>query len=141
MKPSEYQLLWTQQIQDLSQDEWDAMAKPLKTPFFEWDWLNTMSTSQSTTAKSGWLPNHLTLWRSGRLVAAAPLYVKGHSYGEFVFDQQWAELADRMGINYYLHPRRGLPIPDRPRGRSRHRHPDSGGSDRPVLPQKPHLRL
>jgi uncharacterized protein len=98
---SEYQLLWTQQIQDLSQDEWDAMAKPLKTPFFEWDWLNTMATSLSTTAQSGWLPNHLTLLRSGRLVAAAPLYVKGHSYGEFVFDQQWAELADRMGINYY----------------------------------------
>lgn len=101
MDPSEYQLLWTQQIQDIPQVQWDALAKPLKTPFFEWDWLNTMATSQSTTARSGWLPNHLTLWRSGRMVAAAPLYVKGHSYGEFVFDQQWAELAERMGINYY----------------------------------------
>jgi predicted N-acyltransferase len=47
------------------------------------------------------LPNHLAVWRGGELVAAAPLYVKGHSYGEFVFDSQWADFAARSGINYY----------------------------------------
>jgi predicted N-acyltransferase len=67
-----------------------------------------METSGSTTAKSGWLPNHLTIWREplgrshpGSLVAAAPLYIKGHSYGEFVFDHQWADLAQRLGVQYY----------------------------------------
>ncbi len=98
---SGYQIIWTQHIQDIPQADWDALAKTLKTPFFEWDWLNTMATSGSTTAKSGWLPNHLTLWQADRLVAIAPFYVKGHSYGEFVFDQQWAELAGRLGIEYY----------------------------------------
>ena len=43
----------------------------------------------------------MTLWRDRTLIAAAPLYLKGHSYGEFVFDHQWAELADRIGVQYY----------------------------------------
>lgn len=74
---------------------------PLSTPFFEWEWLNNMETSGSATARSGWLPNHLTVWRDRSLIAAAPLYVKSHSYGEFVFDHQWADLAMRLGIDYY----------------------------------------
>ncbi|MEL6602450.1 MAG: GNAT family N-acetyltransferase [Cyanobacteria bacterium J06614_10] len=88
-------------LSDIPAEQWDAMAKPLATPAFEWDWLNNMETSGSTGPKTGWLPNHLTLWKDEVLVAAAPLYLKGHSYGEFVFDQQWAELADRLGIDYY----------------------------------------
>jgi uncharacterized protein len=77
------------------------MAMPLPTPALEWAWLNNMETSGSTGPQTGWVPNHLTLWREGRLVAAAPLYLKGHSYGEFIFDHQWAELAERLGIGYY----------------------------------------
>ncbi|KPQ37097.1 MAG: hypothetical protein HLUCCA11_04025 [Phormidesmis priestleyi Ana] len=77
------------------------MALPLPTPGLEWAWLNNMETSNSTGPKTGWLPNHLTLWHDETLVAAAPLYLKGHSYGEFVFDHQWAELAERLGISYY----------------------------------------
>ncbi len=74
---------------------------PLATPALEWAWLQNMETSGSTGPKTGWVPNHLTLWRDGVLVAAAPLYLKGHSYGEFVFDHQWAELAQRLGVDYY----------------------------------------
>jgi predicted N-acyltransferase len=92
---------WLDQIANVPQQQWDALAQPLKTPFFEWDWLHNMEASGSITAKSGWLPNHLTLWRDRELVAAAPLYLKGHSYGEFVFDHQWADLAHRLGIDYY----------------------------------------
>lgn len=96
-----YELAWTNKLSDLPQTDWDALAKPLATPFFEWSWLSTMETSGSATAQTGWLPNHLTVWRNRHLIAVAPLYVKGHSYGEFVFDHQWAELADRLGIEYY----------------------------------------
>jgi predicted N-acyltransferase len=60
-----------------------------------------METSHSATANAGWLPNHLTLWRDRTLIAAAPLYLKGHSQGEFVFDHQWADLASRIGVEYY----------------------------------------
>ncbi|MGB3560572.1 MAG: GNAT family N-acetyltransferase [Geitlerinemataceae cyanobacterium] len=97
---SGYSLSWTR-IDEIPQTAWDALAKPLATPFFEWDWLHDIETSGSTTAKTGWLPNHLTVWRDRSLVAAAPLYLKGHSYGEFVFDHQFAELAHRLGVEYY----------------------------------------
>jgi uncharacterized protein len=100
LKPR-YSVAWINKFSEIPQLAWDALALPLKTPFLEWEWLNNMEMSGSATARSGWLPNHLTVWRDRELIAAAPLYIKGHSYGEFVFDHQWADLADRLGIQYY----------------------------------------
>ncbi|UCF94104.1 MAG: N-acetyltransferase [Desulfobacterales bacterium] len=85
----------------MPQSAWDALATNLATPFLEWEWLRQLEISGSTTANTGWLPRHLTVWSDGQLVAAAPLYVKGHSAGEFVFDHAWADLATRLGTNYY----------------------------------------
>jgi uncharacterized protein len=96
-----HSVTWISKLADIPQAQWDALAMPLKTPFLEWEWLNNMETSGSTTAKTGWLPNHLTIWRERQLIAAAPLYIKGHSQGEFVFDHQWADLANRLGMDYY----------------------------------------
>ena len=105
---------------DIPAEQWDAMAMPLPTPALEWDWLNNMETSGSTGPKTGWMPNHLTLWHDDKLVAAAPLYLKGHSYGEFVFDHQWAELSRTTGRQLLpqaaghvaFYPRRRLPLFD-----------------------------
>ena len=99
--PSSYTISWIQQLSELDRDAWDALAKPLSTPFLEWDWLRLMEISGSASAKAGWLPHHLAVWSGENLVAVAPLYVKGHSAGEFVFDQVWADVAGRMGIKYY----------------------------------------
>ncbi|NJR61150.1 MAG: N-acetyltransferase [Cyanobacteria bacterium CRU_2_1] len=96
-----YSVSWINSIAEIPQAEWDALAMPLKTPFLEWEWLNNMETSGSVGAKAGWLPTHLAVWRDRSLIAAAPLYLKGHSQGEFVFDHQWAELAERLGVRYY----------------------------------------
>jgi predicted N-acyltransferase len=98
---SQYSVAWISKIAEIPQTAWDALAKPLKTPFLEWDWLNNLEISGSTTTNTGWLPHHLTVWRNRQLIAAAPLYVKSHSYGEFVFDNQWADLANRLGVQYY----------------------------------------
>jgi uncharacterized protein len=100
LKPR-YSIVWLDKIAEIPQKVWDALALPLKTPFLEWEWLNNLETSHSATRRSGWLPNHLTLWRDRELIAAAPLYLKGHSAGEFVFDHQWANLAERIGVEYY----------------------------------------
>jgi hypothetical protein len=100
LKPR-YSIAWINKLAEVPQQAWDALAIPLATPFLEWEWLNNLETSLSATAKTGWLPNHLTVWRDRNLIAAAPLYLKGHSYGEFVFDHQWAELSDRIGVRYY----------------------------------------
>jgi len=98
---SPYSVKWQQRMADIPQTAWDALAQPLKTPFLEWEWLNNLEISGSAIAKTGWQPCHLTIWKGQDLVAAAPFYVKGHSYGEFVFDHQWANLAARLGIEYY----------------------------------------
>ncbi len=98
---SQYTVTWIRQIHDIPQAAWDEMAMPLKTPFLEWTWLHNMERSGSAIANAGWLPNHLTVWRDRTLIAAAPLYLKSHSYGEFVFDHQWADLAHRLGVEYY----------------------------------------
>ncbi len=96
-----YTTSWISHISEIERSDWDALASSLPTPFLEWDWLRLMETSGSTTAKTGWLPHHLAVWSSSRLVALAPLYVKGHSAGEFVFDHVWADVASRLGIEYY----------------------------------------
>lgn len=98
---SPYSVKWQQRMADIPQAAWDALAQPLKTPFLEWEWLNNLEISGSATARTGWQPCHLTIWKGRELVTAAPFYVKGHSYGEFVFDHQWANLAARLGIEYY----------------------------------------
>lgn len=98
---SQYSLSWIDKIAEIPQADWDKLAHPLNTPFLEWEWLNNIEVSGSAIPRTGWQPCHLVVWRNGRLIAAAPLYIKGHSYGEFVFDHQWADLSHRLGVEYY----------------------------------------
>ena len=77
------------------------MALPLKTPIYEWEWLRQMEISGSINVRTGWLPFHLTVRRGSDLIAAAPLYVKSHSTGEFVYDYMWADVAGRLNLQYY----------------------------------------
>lgn len=86
---------------DIDRSAWDALALSLETPLLEWEWLRLLEESGSVRIEAGWLPVHLTVWAGERLVGAAPLYLKGHSNGEFVFDHAWANLAERLGIHYY----------------------------------------
>ena len=98
---SQYTVTWHSDIADIPKEIWDSLAKPLKTPFLEWEWLNNIETSGSVGPRSGWQACHLSVKRDGNFVAMAPLYIKGHSYGEFVFDHQWADLSHRLGYEYY----------------------------------------
>ncbi len=98
---SSYSTRWINTVAEVPQTAWDALAQPLITPFFEWDWLHNIESSGSATGRTGWLPHHLTVWRDQQLVGIAPLYIKGHSRGEFVFDNQWADVAYQLGIEYY----------------------------------------
>lgn len=88
-------------IEKIPKEAWDALAEALDTPLLDWEWLRVMEASNSITAETGWLPCHLTVRSGTDLVAAAPLYVKGHSEGEFVYDYAWADVASQFGINYY----------------------------------------
>lgn len=80
--------------------EWDAVADT-DYPFLRHAFLLGMEETACTTAATGWQPCHLLLRQNGRLVALLPLYLKSHSYGEYVFDWSWADAWQRSGLSYY----------------------------------------
>ena len=96
-----YTLAWVTELARIPRDEWNRLALPAESPFLEWEWLALMETSGSIVPEKGWQPCHLTVRRNDALVAVAPLYIKAHSIGEFVFDYAWADAAARMDIAYY----------------------------------------
>lgn len=80
--------------------QWDACAGDAD-PFVSHAFLLALEESGSATGEEGWLPQHLVVRRDDRIVAAAPTYIKGHSYGEYVFDWSWANAYQRAGKRYY----------------------------------------
>lgn len=64
-------------------------------------YLQALEHSGCVGGDSGWLPRHASLWQNGELIAALPLYLKAHSYGEYVFDWAWADAYRRHGLAYY----------------------------------------
>jgi predicted N-acyltransferase len=94
-----------QAIENISEVEavsWDALVVASGgSVLSQHAFLQAFETSQSVAPDTGWQPRHLLLWQEDQLVAAIPLYAKGHSYGEFVFDWAWAEAYQRNGLEYY----------------------------------------
>jgi uncharacterized protein len=88
-------------IRDIPADEWDACAGA-DDPFVGHAFLDALEMSGSADGDSGWLAQHLVVEdHAGKALAAAPLYLKNHSYGEFVFDWGWADAFQRAGGSYY----------------------------------------
>ncbi|UST53130.1 GNAT family N-acetyltransferase [Comamonadaceae bacterium OTU4NAUVB1] len=81
-------------------------------PFMRHEYLAALHASGSATPASGWTPQFATLWRGDVLVAACPLYVKDHSYGEYVFDWAWANAYEQHGLSYY--PKAVVAVPFTP---------------------------
>ena len=92
---------WHRSIREIPQQQWDNLLAESVSPFYRWSWLAALENSGSVAPDQGWQPLHLSVWREEQLVAFAPLYLKGHSYGEFVFDQSFARLAGDLGLRYY----------------------------------------
>ncbi len=82
---------------------WDALlaTQPAPTPFMRHAYLAALHASASAVPDTGWAPRFLLLEQGGALRAACALYLKSHSYGEYVFDWAWAEAWQRHGLAYY----------------------------------------
>ena len=88
-------------IHEISGAEWDCCAGD-GNPFVSHAFLSAVEDSGSTGKRTGWLPQHAAFRDgAGRLLACAPTYVKGHSYGEYVFDHGWAHAFEQAGGDYY----------------------------------------
>ncbi|NOQ16881.1 MAG: GNAT family N-acetyltransferase [Methyloprofundus sp.] len=79
---------------------WNSLVQH-KDPFLRHEFLLALEQSGAVNKQSGWLPQHLLVLDNDELIAAMPLYLKYHSWGEFVFDQQWADAYRQSGMDYY----------------------------------------
>ncbi|MFT7561730.1 MAG: putative N-acyltransferase [Flavobacteriales bacterium] len=87
-------------ISEIDAQQWDALW-PSDYPFIKHAFLLALEQSGAVCQKQGWQPQHLLLEAEGQVVAAMPLYLKTHSYGEYVFDWSWADAYERSGLSYY----------------------------------------
>ena len=97
----DYDIQVLKSIGETSASEWNSLLKiqPHPTPFMRHEYLAAMDLSASATPRTGWAPRFITIRAGGRLIAACPLYLKMHSYGEFVFDWAWANAYEHHGLD------------------------------------------
>lgn len=80
--------------------DWDDLNSD-SFPFTSYAFLSALETSAAISAKTGWQAHHLMVKDNNKLIAVMPSYLKQHSYGEYVFDFQWAEAYQQVGLEYY----------------------------------------
>lgn len=114
--PSRYELRLYPQPFDAQQGvpalAWNALLGQPQHPFMRHEYLAALTLSGSAHAASGWQPLAITLWQDGALHAACMLYIKSHSYGEYVFDFAWANAYAEHGLDYY--PKALIAVPFTP---------------------------
>jgi len=101
-----YRMQICQSIGEIAQAEWNSLVRKCNGgvlhPALRHEYLLALEASGSATAETGWGPLHLAIHDdAGELLAAMPLYLKSHSYGEYVFDWAWAQAYERSGQRYY----------------------------------------
>ena len=98
--PHDFEARLHPRLDEIDAADWDAL-RPDDNPFLSHAWLAGLERHGCIDADHGWVPQHLALYRDGVLAAAAPLYVKLNSHGEYVFDWSWAGAYQRHGLDYY----------------------------------------
>ena len=98
----------------LPRTAWNALLQHNDdpSPFVRHEYLCALHQSDSAAPHTGWAPRFISLWQGDELHAACPLYLKSHSYGEYVFDWAWAEAYQRHGLRYY--PKAVIAVPFTP---------------------------
>ena len=91
-------------IDEIESETWDSCANPPGepfNPFLSHRFLHALEASGSAAGSTGWQPFHLALEEGENVLGVVPMYVKGHSRGEYVFDHAWADAWHRAGGRYY----------------------------------------
>ncbi len=101
--PDDYVTRVMDSAREVDSSQWNALLarQEAPSPFMRHDYLVAMEQSGSAVPESGWTPRFVTLWRGAELHAACALYLKDHSYGEYVFDWAWASAYEQHGLAYY----------------------------------------
>jgi predicted N-acyltransferase len=97
--PTEISVQLITSFNEIAPSVWDALTDG--TPLLSHAFLSALENSGSIGQGTGWLPNPLVASQGNAIVGAVPLFLKSHSYGEYVFDWSWAEAYERSGLEYY----------------------------------------
>lgn len=97
-----FQIQVHDRVADIGREAWDACASASGDPFLSFDFLDACEASGSAVPAEGWAGRHLSLRdEDNRVLGVMPLWLKGHSQGEYVFDHSWADAYQRAGGRYY----------------------------------------
>ena len=106
-------------LAQIGEEAWDACACPEvadggapRDPFTTYRFLAALEDSRSVGGRSGWQPQYLAAYLDGMMIACAPMYLKSHSQGEYIFDHNWAHAYERAGGHYY--PKLQIAVPFTP---------------------------
>ncbi len=91
---------WLRGIEDVDREMWRAL-EPAEFPFFDFEFLHALEHSGSIGQRSGWSPAYLVCKEGGSVLGALCLYLKTDSYGEYIFDWEWARAYRQYGLSYY----------------------------------------
>ena len=119
MDQAQIELRVLSSLSQIDAADWDACACPETDqgarptdPFTTYRFLNALEVSGSVGQGTGWQPQYLTAYLDGMLIGCAPMYLKSHSQGEYIFDHNWAHAYERAGGNYY--PKLQIAVPFTP---------------------------
>lgn len=96
----DYEVITINSISKISRNDWDNIVN-VNNLFFAYDFLLCLEKSGCTSYETGWVPNHILIQKKNEIVAIIPNFIKYHSAGEYVFDQNWASVYLNLGLNYY----------------------------------------
>ena len=100
-QPDSFQLEILDRLSDIPCNDWNALLPADAGPFLRHEFLSALEETGCVGGNTGWQVAHLVLKQKSKLTGAMPLYLKQHSYGEFVFDWSWAQAYEQQGMQYF----------------------------------------
>ncbi|QWE09381.1 GNAT family N-acetyltransferase [Polynucleobacter ibericus] len=100
-QPDSIQLEIVDRLSDIPSSDWNALLPQDVGPFLRHEFLSALEETGCVGGNTGWQVAHLVLKDGQKLLGAMPLYLKQHSYGEFVFDWSWAQAYEQQGMQYF----------------------------------------
>ena len=96
-------------LKKVKKEDWNSCVGS-DHPFIQYEFLFALEKSGSATIKTGWKPHHYIEKDKQEIIAICPLYIKSHSFGEYIFDHAWADAYHRHGLNYYPKLQSAIPF-------------------------------
>ena len=104
------EIFFIDSLKKIKKEDWNSCVNN-DHPFIQYEFLFALEQSESACTQTGWKPYHYTEYNNNsEIIAVCPLYIKNHSYGEYIFDHAWADAYHRHGLNYYPKLQSAIPF-------------------------------